>query len=89
MDPALLVELKHLVTKKHPWRLNALRTNLALKKEDVLVDGTWRKLKHPVYSNGVRAGQSEVGDRILAIVQEMLPHASINTSALNRNVQCG
>ena len=88
-EPVLLDELKLLLTKRHPWRLTALRTNLALSKDDILVDGTWRKLKHPVYSNGVRAGQSAVGDRILAIVQEMLPHASINTLALNRNVQCG
>ncbi len=67
-DPTLLAELKHLVTRRHPWRLNNLRTNLARTPDDVYVDGTWRKLRKGVYSNGVREGQSAVGDRMLAIV---------------------
>ena len=48
-DEKLLAELKYLVTKKHSWRLNNLRTNLALDKaNDIVVDGTWRKLKKGV-----------------------------------------
>ena len=88
-DPLLLAELKHLVTKKHSWRLNNLRTNLARTPEDVVVDGTWRKLRKGVYSNGVREGMSPAGDRMLAIVREMLPHATVNALQLNRNVVCG
>ena len=56
-DPTLLAELKYLVTKKHSWQLNNLRTNLAYSKEDIVVDGKWRKLKKGVYSNGVREGR--------------------------------
>ena len=85
----LLAELKLLVTKKHPWRLNNLRTNLARTPEDVVVDGTWRKLRKGVYNNGVRGGQSPAGDRMLAIVREMLPHATENALQLDRNVVCG
>ena len=88
-DEKLLAELKYLVTKKHSWRLNNLRTNLAHSKDDIVVDGTWRKLKKGVYSNGVREGQSAAGDRMLAIVREMLPHATVNALQLNRNVVCG
>ena len=72
-DPALLDELKHLVQKQHTWRRNNLRTNLARSKDDIVVDGTWRKLKVGVFSNGVREGMSPTGDRMLAIVREMLP----------------
>ena len=90
MDPTLLAELKFLVTKRHHWRVNNLRTNLAIDKaNDIVVDGTWRKLKVGVYSNGVREGQSEAGDRMLAIVREMLPNATVNALQLNRNVVCG
>ena len=88
-DEKLLTGLKYLITKKHSWRLNNLRTNLARTPEDVVVDGTWRKLKKGVYSNGVREGQSPVGDRMLAIVREMLPNATVNALQLNRNVVCG
>ena len=89
-DEKLLAELKYLVTKKHSWRLNNLRTNLAIDKaNDVVVDGTWRKLKKGVYSNGVREGQSAAGDRMLAIVREMLPHATVSALQLNRNCVCG
>ena len=89
-DEKLLAELKYLVTKKHSWRLNNLRTNLAIDKaNDIVVDGTWRKLKKGVYSNGVREGQSATGDRMLAIVREMLPNATVNALQLNRNVVCG
>ena len=56
-DDKLLAELKYLVTKKHHWRKNNLRTNLAIDKEnDIVVDGTWRKLKQGIFSNGVRVG---------------------------------
>ena len=88
-DEKLLAELKHLVTKKHRWRVNSLRTNLARTHEDVVVDGTWRKLRKGVYSIGVREGQSPAGDRMLAIVREMLPNATVNALQLNRNVVCG
>ena len=89
-DEKLLAELKYLVTKRHPWRKNHLRTNLAIDKEkDVVVDGTWRKLRVGVFSNGVREGQSPAGDRMLAIVREMLPNATVNALQLNRNVVCG
>ena len=37
---------------------------------DVVVEGTWRKLRQGVFSNGVREGQSAVGDRMLAIVRD-------------------
>ena len=89
MQPQLLAELKYLVSKKHPWRRNNLRTNLAKSPEDIVIDGTWRKLRVGVYSNGVREGRSEVGDRMLAIVQQMLPHATVNSLQLNRNCVCG
>ena len=59
------------------------------KANDIVVDGTWRKLKVVVFSNGVREGQSPTGDRMLAIVREMLPHATVNALQLNRNVVCG
>ena len=72
-DEILLAELKYLITKKHSWRLNNLRTNLAHSKDDIVVDGTWRKLKKGGCTNGVREGQSAAGDRMLAIVREMLP----------------
>ena len=73
-DAKLLAELKYLVTQKHAWRRNNLRTNLAIDKaNDIVVDGTWRKLKVGVFSNGVREGQTAAGDRMLAIVREMLP----------------
>jgi hypothetical protein len=88
-DPALLEELKHLVSKQHCWRRNSLRTNLAHSKDDIVVDGTWRKLKVGVFSNGVREGQTPAGDRMLAIVREMLPNATVNALQLNRNVVCG
>ena len=89
-DEELLAELKYLVTKRHPWRKNHLRTNLAIDKEnDIVVDGTWRKLRVGVFSNGVREGQSPAGDRMLAIVREMLPNATVNALQLNRNVVCG
>ena len=87
-DPQLLAELKYLVTARHPWRRNQLRTNLALKPDDV-VGGSFRRLRTGVFSNGVRAGQSPESDRMLAIVREMLPHATVNSLQLNRNVQCG
>ena len=87
-DPQLLAELKHLVTARHPWRRNCLRTNLALTPDDV-VGGSFRRLRTGIFSNGVREGQSEVSDRMLAIVREMLPHAAVNSLQLNRNVQCG
>ena len=87
-DP-LLAELKYLVSKRQPWRRNSLRTNLAHSKDDIVVDGTWRKLKVGVFSNGVREGQSPVSDRMLVIVREMLPHATVNALQLNRNVVCG
>ena len=63
--------------------------NLARTPEDVVVDGTWRKLRKGVYSNGVREGQTPAGDRMLAVVREMLPHATVNALQLNRNVVCG
>ena len=88
-DPTLLAELKFLVTKRHHWRVNNLRTNLAHSPDDIVIDGTWRKLKKGVYSNGVREGQSAAGDRMLAIVREMLPHATVNALQLHRNVVCG
>ena len=88
-DPTLLEELNYLVSKKHPWRRNTLRTNLDHSKDDIVVDGTWRKLKVGVFSNGVREGQSPTGDRMLAIVREMLPDATVNALQLNRNVVCG
>ena len=87
-DPKLLEELKYLVCKRHKWYRNTLRTNLAHSPDDVIQKGTWRQLKVGLYSNGVRAGQNEVADRMLAIVQEMLPGANINSLQLNRNVQC-
>jgi hypothetical protein len=62
---------------------------LARSQDDIVVDGTWRKLKVGVFSNGVREGQSEVSDRMLAIVREMLPHATVNSLQVNRNCQCG
>ena len=34
-------------------------------------------------------GQSAAGDRMLAIVREMLPNATVNALQLNRNVVCG
>ena len=68
-DEKLLAELKNLVTKKHSWRLNNLRTNLARTPEDVVVDGTWRKLRKGVCSNGAREGQSAESDRMLALVR--------------------
>ena len=37
----------------------------------------------------MRAGQSHVSDRMLQIVQEMLPNATVNSLQLNRDVQCG
>ena len=74
---SLLAELKYLITKRHSWRLNNLRTNLAHFKDDIVIDGTWRKLKKGVYSNGVREGQSPAGDRMLAIVRQMLPNATV------------
>ena len=86
-DPLLLAELKHLVTKKHSWRLNNLRTNLARTPEDVVVDGTWRKLRQGVYSNGVREGMSPADDRMLAIVREMLPQRHCERPAAQP--QCG
>ena len=86
----MLAELQFLVTKKHPWRKNHLRTILAIDKaNDIVVDGTWRKLKEGVFSNGVRAGQSPAGDRMFEIVRSMLPHATVNALQLNRNVVCG
>ena len=89
-DAKLLAELKYLVTQKHSWRRNNLRTNLAIDKaNDIVVDGTWRKLKKGVYSNGVREGQSPAGDRMFQIVREILPHATVNALQLNRNVVCG
>ena len=89
-DAKLLAELKYLVTQKHAWRRNNLRTNLAIDKaNDIVIDGTWRKLKVGVFSNGVREGQTAAGDRMLAIVKEMLPHATVNALQLNRNVVCG
>ena len=87
-DPKLLEALKYLVAKRHKWHRNTLRTNLAHSPDDVVQKGTWRQLKVGLYSNGVRAGQNEVADRMLAIVQEMLPDANINSLQLNRNVQC-
>ena len=87
-DKQLLEELKYLVAKRHKWYRNTLRTNLAHSKDDVVQKGTWRQLKVGIYSNGVRAGQNEVADRMLAIVQQMLPDANINSLQLNRNVQC-
>ena len=45
MRRTLLTELKYLVTKKHSWWLNNLRTNLAHAKDDIVVDGTWRKFR--------------------------------------------
>ena len=45
-DEKLLAELKYLVTKQHAWRRNNLRTNLAIDKaNDIVIDGTWQKLK--------------------------------------------
>ena len=88
-DPKLLAELKHLVTERHRWRLNNMRTNLAHSKDDIAVTGKWRALKVGVFSNSVRAGRSPVEDRMLAIVREMLPHATVNALQLNRNVVCG
>ena len=89
-DDKLLAEFKYLVTKKHAWRRNHLRTNLAIDKaNDIVVDGTWRKLEVGVFSNGVREGQSPTGDRMLAIVREMLPHATVNALQSSRNVVCG
>ena len=42
----MLSELKYLVTKKRAWRRSNLYTNLAIDKaNDIVVDGTWRKLK--------------------------------------------
>ena len=88
-DPTLLAELKYLVTKRHPWRINNLRTNLAHSPDDVIIAGTLRRIRKGVYSNGVREGDSAEGDRMLAIVREMLPHAKVNALQLNRNVVCG
>ena len=88
-DEKLLAELTYLVIKKHSWRLNNLRTNLAHSKDDIILNGTWRRLKEGVFSNGVREGQSPAGDRMLQIVREMLPHATVNALQLNRNAVCG
>ena len=87
-DPVLLEELKYLVSKRHKWYRNPLRTNLAASKDDIIVDGTFRKLKVGIYVNGVRPGQNPTSDRMLEIVQTMLPDAGINTLTLNRNVCC-
>ena len=43
-DPTLLAELKHVVAHRSAWRRNYLRTNLAQSNDDIIVDGTWRKL---------------------------------------------
>ena len=85
-NPELLKELKYLVTKKHPWRINNLRRNLARTPEDVVIDGSWRKLRKGVFSNGIRQGMSPAGDRMLAIVREMLPHATVDALQVNRNL---
>ena len=37
----------------------------------------------------MREGQTAAGDRMLAIVREMLPNATVNALQLNRNVVCG
>ncbi len=76
-DHALLAELTHLVARRHPWRRNNLRTNLARSPDDIVADGTWRKLRKGIFSNGVREGQSEVGDRMLAIVRETQPQRPV------------
>ena len=89
MQCELLAELKYLVSKRHAWRRNNLRTKLAHSKDDAVVDGTWRKLRAGEFSNGVREGQSPAGDRMLAIVRKMLPHVTVNALQLNRNVVCG
>ena len=89
-DEKLLAELRYLITKKHPWRRNNFRTNLAIDKaNDIEVDGSWRKLNVGGFSNGVREGQSPTGYRLLAIVRAMLPHATVNALQLNRDVGCG
>ena len=87
-DPQLLAELKHLVSERHRWKRNSLRTNLARTPDD-LTDGSFRALPIGVFSNGVRDGQSPASDRMLAIVREMLPDANVNALQLNRNVVCG
>ena len=87
-DQKLLEELKYLVSKRHKWYRNTLRAYLAHCPDDVVQKGTWRQLKVGVYSNGIRAGQNEVADRMLEIVQTMLPDANINSLQLSRNVQC-
>ena len=66
-----------------------MRTNLAHSQDDVITTGTLRRLKKGVYNNGVRGGDSAAGDRMLAIVREMLPHAKVNALQLNRNAVCG
>ena len=87
-DPQLLAELKLLMTRRHPWRRNNLRTNLARTPDDI-IGGSFRMLRRGVFSNGVLDGQSPVSDRMLAIVREMLPDANVNTLQLNHNVVCG
>ncbi len=72
-DRAFLDELKYLVTKRHKWYRHTLRTNLAHSPDNVIQCGTWRQLTVGIFSNGIRAGQNEVADRMLDIVQQMLP----------------
>ena len=86
---SLRAELKHLISKRHRWQVNNTRTNLAKSPDDVVITGTWRRLRKGVYSNGVREGQGPVSDRMLQIVREMLPHARVNNLQLNRNCVCG
>ena len=73
-------ELKALVFK-HRFTINKMRINInddvgyfGIKKKPFLIKG--------VYSNTVKEG------RMLEIVQEMLPEASITEICLNKNVVC-
>ena len=56
-DSQLLEELKYLVSKRHKWYRNTLRTNLAHSPDEVTQKGTWRQLKVGIYSNGVRVAR--------------------------------